>query len=304
MTILTQALSEKKLQSKTPNEIRQPLVDDSDDLPSGPQVDIENGSTSSLTSHRSRAQRLNSLTTLCVTLTALLVLTTGIVGGIYLYRQFAQYRLRHFRGWCSIPINESPSIEGQALHQTDEKEFDIRSLFNLAKDEDNGNSNRFFDEEFDIDLEFEQYEKIEVPELPDFSNGRRGRFIHDFSKNLTGIVDTDSDRCFILPLNRTQVLPPQSLFDLVTKMRNGYYDIDTERVRDVYRVVLPPVTDYRELGFYIGRECAKRTTYRLEPSSRVYKRSADDKTVYVFREFAGHNINEIEVEGIPESINQ
>lgn len=37
---------------------------------------------------------------------------------------------------------------------------------------------KFFDEEFDIDTESEQYERIEVP---DFSNGRRGRYIHDFS---------------------------------------------------------------------------------------------------------------------------
>lgn len=38
--------------------------------------------------------------------------------------------------------------------------------------------NTFFDEEFDIDIEYEEYERIEVP---DFSHGRRGRFIHDFS---------------------------------------------------------------------------------------------------------------------------
>ena len=34
-----------------------------------------------------------------------------------------------------------------------------------------------FNEEFDIDLENEHYERIEVP---DFSHGRRGRFVHDF----------------------------------------------------------------------------------------------------------------------------
>jgi hypothetical protein len=40
-------------------------------------------------------------------------------------------------------------------------------------------SNQYFDEEFDIDVEFEQYERIEVP---NFSHGRRGRFVHDFAK--------------------------------------------------------------------------------------------------------------------------
>lgn len=35
----------------------------------------------------------------------------------------------------------------------------------------------FFEEEFDIDIKYEQYERIEVPS---FANGRRGQFVHDF----------------------------------------------------------------------------------------------------------------------------
>jgi hypothetical protein len=35
----------------------------------------------------------------------------------------------------------------------------------------------FFREEFEIDLENERYSKVEVP---DFKNGRLGRFIHEF----------------------------------------------------------------------------------------------------------------------------
>jgi hypothetical protein len=39
-------------------------------------------------------------------------------------------------------------------------------------------TNGFFQEEFEIDLENENYEKINVP---DFRDGQRGRFIHDFN---------------------------------------------------------------------------------------------------------------------------
>lgn len=35
----------------------------------------------------------------------------------------------------------------------------------------------FFEEEVDIDIKFEQYERIEVPS---FEHGRRAQFIHDF----------------------------------------------------------------------------------------------------------------------------
>ncbi|KAM7302871.1 integral membrane protein 2B, partial [Ixodes scapularis] len=116
-------------------------------------------------------------------------------------------------------------------------------------------------EQFDLDLEFEQYEEIEVP---DFTHGRRGRFIHDFAVNKTGIVDMDGQRCFVMPLNRTLVLPPHSLFDLIVRMRAGYYEVDTEIVRERMRVVTPPILDFRDLGYYIARECSSLPTYRLE----------------------------------------
>lgn len=144
----------------------------------------------------------------------------------------------------------------------------------------------FFSEEFDIDIDLEEYERIEVP---DFSHGRRGRFIHDFSmvrflapgincafscdasfdhhflpQNKTGIIDLEAGRCFLLPLNRSRVLPPQSLYDLIGKMRSGYYDVDTEVVRESYRVVTPSIADVKGMGYYIGRECANLPSYYLE----------------------------------------
>lgn len=81
-----------------------------------------------------------------------------------------------------------------------------------------------FYEEFDIDLEFGEYEKIDIP---DFSKGRKGRFIHDFTINKTAIVDLEDHRCFLMDLNRSQVLPPKDFLDKITKMELGYYDVNT-----------------------------------------------------------------------------
>ena len=67
-----------------------------------------------------------------------------------------------------------------------------------------------------------------------------------------------------MPLNRTLVMPPKDLFDLVSKMREGFYDIDTEVIREKYRVVTPAITDYTTIGFYISKECASYPTYKLE----------------------------------------
>lgn len=50
------------------------------------------------------------------------------------------------------------------------------SLATEAWETDSPKAN-FFEEEFDIDIKYEQYERIEVPS---FANGRRAQFVHDF----------------------------------------------------------------------------------------------------------------------------
>ena len=83
--------------------------------------------------------------------------------------------MRHFKGWCGVP------------YVTEEEPERLDSLFervqalsdSMGTDTNNGMSGKeLLEEEFELDLEFDSYEKIEVP---DFSRGRRGRFIHDFS---------------------------------------------------------------------------------------------------------------------------
>ncbi|EEC02163.1 conserved hypothetical protein, partial [Ixodes scapularis] len=180
-----------------------------------------------------RARRVSTTTTLCVFITAFLVLATGIVGGVYLYRQFTHYKLRHFRGWCGVPYvsdsEKSGRVHGADLlraHDGSLRPESSNPIMDSVRDnffQGRVNLRKLLalvfpsspQEQFDLDLEFEQYEEIEVP---DFTHGRRGRFIHDFAVNKTGIVDMDGQRCFVMPLNRTLVLPPHSLFDLIVRM--------------------------------------------------------------------------------------
>lgn len=118
----------------------------------------------------------------------------------------------------------------------------------------------FFQEGFELDLDNELFEKIDVP---DFRDGRTGRFIHDFNNNLTGIVDSTGGRCFVMPLDRSKVLPPRDMYDLIIKMWNGYYKVDTIVIKQRMRVVVPPISD-ANVGQYIAQECKNMTIYRLE----------------------------------------
>ncbi|KAL4134904.1 hypothetical protein QTP88_006592 [Uroleucon formosanum] len=140
-----------------------------------------------------------------------------------------------------------------------------------------------FKEDFELDLRDESYEKI----LPILPLANSARFIHDFSANVTGIVDIDGKRCFIMPLNRSAVLPPQSLYDLLFKMSSGYYTIDTSNVMHDMRVVKPAIQDLTEYGIYIAKDCAGFPTYKLEKIvSGVFKRSVSTQSK-TFSAFSG-----------------
>lgn len=210
-----------------------------------------------------RVRRVSTTTTLCLLLTALIVVGIGIVGGTYLYQQYLRSQLR-FKGWCTIPYNTeggraamyvSPNMDGNSQLSDDDL---LRENSNFIDSMGN-----FLQEEFEIDMENQSYEKINVP---DFRNGRSGRFIHDFNTNITGIIDVTGRRCFVMPLNRNLVLPPKSLFDLIHKMWDGYYKVDTEIVRETMQIVSPPLTlnDLKIVGDYISKECTGLPVYKLE----------------------------------------
>ncbi|KDR10662.1 integral membrane protein 2B [Zootermopsis nevadensis] len=302
MTIITKPITDKK--SDTLDE---PLVDNEqvEDLP--PKVDLEAGTQlrPQYFVLKARARRVSIATTVCIFLTALLVMSVGIIGGAYLYRQFARSQMHRFRGWCTIPYEGTKATmymddqtnpnQHHASHFADHDLF--KSLTKSSQDEDK--SNGFFQEEFEIDLENEKYEKINVP---DFRDGQRGRFIHDFSSNKTGIIDMDGHRCFVMPLNRQRVLLPRSMFDLIRKLWDGSYEVDTDVVRETMRVVTPPITDFENVGYYISRECSGFPTYMLEKvTTSVFKRSAEEDNK-LFAVYAGDKILQFNIVNVKEAI--
>nr|CAD7260747.1 unnamed protein product [Timema shepardi] len=310
MTIITKPITDKKS-----DKLEEPLVENEHLQPLPTKVDIE--ATAEPEPQylvlRTRARRVTTATTVCLFLTALLVMTIGIIGGVYLYRQFARAQTgllmrerSRFKSRSSLP-RCIVSVGGVASHMMEprlrcilNKEM-LKSLSNSGNlDEINLDKNippEFFEEKFEIDLENENFEKIDVP---DFRDGRRGRFIHDFNSNKTGIIDLDGQRCFVMPLNRNRVLPPRSLFDLIKKMWDGYYEVNTDVVRETMRVVTPAITDFKNVGYYITRECRDAPTYLLEKVvTGVYKRSVPDAT---FAVFAGDKIFQVDIVNMPKDL--
>lgn len=115
MTIITKPLSEKK-----GDKLIVPLVKN-DQLASAP-IDVESQSNDVLILP-SKAHRVTSTTTLCLLLTALVVVGIGIYGGSYLYHQYLRVNHRvqrpQFEGWMQVPYNKD--FLDDAFKSTDPK---------------------------------------------------------------------------------------------------------------------------------------------------------------------------------------
>lgn len=208
----------------------------------------------------------NGLTVLFICITILF----GILGGYFIYRSFGTTdnpTTFHYRTLCDVPYELSNNLTMPRFYPQPD-EFDLNLNWFLPRltgrvfDGNVNNDDDFFREEIEMDIsDDESYTKIAVP---DFKDGRHGRFMHDFKENQSAIIDTTANRCFIMPLDRNTTLPPKTFIDLMDKMNSGYYNIDTDRVRRNMRVVMPPITDLTLISERIANECYDMKVYMLE----------------------------------------
>ncbi|KAK0088113.1 hypothetical protein PV325_013109 [Microctonus aethiopoides] len=325
MTVITKAIGEKKLADK----MERPLVTDTENSGNrDPKADPEaQHPPRDMAGHYLilRRPHLNphSMTLYCLIFTSLLGMSLGVLGGVCIYRRYAREQMHRFRtGWYSIPYersdNKMPFVSDElsaglpgdtdffkSLARDTEQEALVldksaqTNIRDFLQQQSKIFSKNFFREYFEIDLENERYERIDVP---DFRDGRQGRFIHDFNVNLTGIIDLSGHCCFVMPLNRDRVLLPRNMYDLLNKMYNGYYELNTEVIRKTMRAVFPAIEDRESVGTYIGRECENMPIYQLEKinstnTGGMVKRSIGGD---VFGHFAGSNIVEYDIININE----
>lgn len=295
MTIITKPLPEKRLDS-----FDLPLVEETTANDSRIDVDNPDAADNHVFIIHSRGRRVSTSTLFCVFVTALLVTSIGVMGGLYVYRQYARAQMHRF--WCSIPYERTSGFKAldahfrpysllpQDFYGMHDPDVEFINEEYLKSDGSFPSIPNFFKERFEIE---DGYEKIDVP---DFKEGRRGIFIHDFHTNITGIIDAEGKRCFVMPLDREAVLPPSSLRDLMHKLWEGYYDIDMATVKNTMRAVLPAIDNFSNIGIYITKECQDLNTYFLEKQeNKVTKRSADMPDNAKFAQFAGKMIEEFDI---------
>uniref|UniRef100_A0A8C7JB12 Integral membrane protein 2 n=3 Tax=Oncorhynchus TaxID=8016 RepID=A0A8C7JB12_ONCKI len=120
----------------------------------------------------------------------------------------------------------------------------------------------------------DNYEQISVP-VPHFGGSDPADIIHDFHRGLTAYHDIALDKCYVIELNTTIVMPPRNLWELLVNVKKGTYLPQTYIIQEEM-VVTGKVHNMRQLGPFIYRLCNGKDTYRLKRHARrrINKREA------------------------------
>uniref|UniRef100_A0A7N4PAJ1 Integral membrane protein 2 n=1 Tax=Sarcophilus harrisii TaxID=9305 RepID=A0A7N4PAJ1_SARHA len=121
----------------------------------------------------------------------------------------------------------------------------------------------------------EDYEHINIP-VPQFGGGDPADIIHDFQRGLTAYHDIALDKCYVIELNTTIVMPPRNLLELLVNVKKGTYLPQTYIIQEEM-IVTEHVSDMQQLGSFIYRLCSGKETYRLRRRAarrRINKRHA------------------------------
>lgn len=235
-------------------------------------------------------------------------LIVGTLGAFNAYKQMTEGH-HYIRGFCRLPYtrsHEETLITGDfgsrpaaLMRNFDDggnlardgdvveplKRVSQPGLFESLQVETRVNKNGALELDYELDVEMGEFEMLQLPEIS------HGRYLHDFKVNKTAIIDPDGGRCFVLPLNREEISPPRNLMDIISKLKNGAFELDLDEIRLDTKVILPPLSSFEGYGYFIERSCSQFTTYRLEQieaSRNLAKRSADGHvSLDGFVEFAG-----------------
>ncbi|EGW01066.1 Integral membrane protein 2C [Cricetulus griseus] len=117
--------------------------------------------------------------------------------------------------------------------------------------------------EEDVKIYLEKnYERINVP-VPQFGSGDLEDIIHDFQRGLTAYHNISLDKCYIIELNTTIVLPPRNFWELLVNVKRGTYLPQTYIIQEEM-VVMEYVSDKEALCSFIYHLNNGKDTYRLQ----------------------------------------
>lgn len=183
----------------------------------------------------------------CMCLGLALMLSGVVVGGAYLYRYYILEEDQVFV--CGVNYHEEDFMQ-------EEVEVDLPNQFQL----------RQLEERIQV-LEREQVELINVP-VPEFDNGDPADIVHDFQRRLTAYLDLSLNKCYVIPLNTSIVMPPRDFLELLVNIKAGTYLPQSYLVHEEM-IVTERLEHVDQLGYFIYNLCRGKDTYKLQRRDRI-----------------------------------
>jgi len=116
-----------------------------------------------------------------------------------------------------------------------------------------------FKQKINVNIE-SQTEEITVPEVSIY---KQATIVHDFMTNWSAIYDLTMNRCYIMPLDRSKISPPENIIDMIIKTKTGYFMPDNEIIHTTMRVQQQPLENLEEYGLMIQKRCQSSISFLL-----------------------------------------
>uniref|UniRef100_A0A3Q3SA53 Integral membrane protein 2 n=1 Tax=Mastacembelus armatus TaxID=205130 RepID=A0A3Q3SA53_9TELE len=200
----------------------------------------------------------------CMCLGLALMLSGVVVGGAYLYRYyFLEVSKQPQQGWesssygtevywCGVRYVE----ENFMIQEEDEMEVELPNQLHMHQ----------LEERIRV-LEREQVELISVP-VPEFDDGDPADIVHDFQRRLTAYLDLSLNKCYVIPLNTSIVMPPRDFLELLINVKAGTYLPQSYLVHEEM-IVTERLEHVDQLGYFIYNLCQGKETFKLQRRDRI-----------------------------------
>uniref|UniRef100_A0A673XP55 Integral membrane protein 2 n=1 Tax=Salmo trutta TaxID=8032 RepID=A0A673XP55_SALTR len=171
-----------------------------------------------------------------------------VVGGAYLYRYYILEEGQVFV--CGVKYRE----EDMMILEEEDVEVDLPSRFKMIQ------------ENIRV-LEDQEVALINVP-VPEFDDSDPADIVHDFQRRLTAYLDLFLNKCYVIPLNTSIVMPPKDFLELLVNIKAGTYLPQSYLVHEEM-MVTERLEDVEQLGYFINNLCQGKDTYKLERRDRI-----------------------------------
>ncbi|KAJ8252943.1 hypothetical protein GJAV_G00207420 [Gymnothorax javanicus] len=178
----------------------------------------------------------------CMCLGLALMLSGVVAGGAYLYRYYVAQEEPVFV--CGLHYREEDFMVPE-----EEVEVDMPPQLRSIQEKI-----RFWEEE--------EVELINVP-VPEFADSDPADIVHDFPRKLTAYLDLSLNKCYVIPLNTSIVMPPKNFIELLINIKAGTYLPQSYLVHE-HMIVTERIDNVDQLGYFIYSLCGGKDTFRLQ----------------------------------------